>query len=251
MTTRRDFLKTGSLIAGAAMLPASAPLVARTELNEDSTMTLVPAFAPVHELKPLSFDPSKLNGLSERLVRSHWENNYGGSVKTLNAVKQRLAEALANKDTPPFLYNGLKREHLMRTGSVVLHELYFDNLGGDGKAGEEMRKALGKEFGSLDAWETEFRRIGAGLSGGSGWVVLGFNLHTGQAENYWLWDHMHFPASTVPLLVMDMYEHSYQMDYGAVAAKYIDAFFRNIRWEIVSERLDKARLWARSGRESS
>jgi superoxide dismutase, Fe-Mn family len=76
-------------------------------------------------------------------------------------------------------------------------------------------------------------------------------LHTGQAENYWLWDHMHSPASTVPLLVIDMYEHSYQMDYGAAAAKYIDAFFRNIRWDIVSERMDKARLWTKSGLQPS
>jgi len=67
--------------------------------------------------------------------------------------------------------------------------------------------------------------------------VLGHNLHTGQIENYWLWDHLHAPAMTVPLLVMDMYEHSYQMDYGAAAAKYIDAFFQNIRWETVAARL--------------
>jgi superoxide dismutase, Fe-Mn family len=132
----------------------------------------------------------------------------------------------------------------LRTGSVVLHELYFDNLGGSGKADDDIRKALASEVGSFDSWETEFRRIGAGLSGGSGWVVLGFNLHTSQIENYWLWDHMHSPAATVPLLVMDMYEHSYQMDYGAAATKYIDAFFQNIRWEVVLDRLYKARRWS-------
>ena len=93
-----------------------------------------PAFTASATLKPLGFDPANLNGLSERLIRSHWENNYGGSVKALAVVKKQLAEALENKDTPPYVYNDLKREHLMRTGSVVLHELYFDNLGGDGKA---------------------------------------------------------------------------------------------------------------------
>src|SRR2546428_9757737 len=92
-----------------------------------------PAFPASATLKPLGFDPAKLNGLSERLIRSHWENNYGGSVKALAIVKKQLAEALENKDTPPYVYNDLKREHLMRTGSVVLHELYFDNLGGDGQ----------------------------------------------------------------------------------------------------------------------
>lgn len=200
-----------------------------------------PAFAPVHQPRPLSFEPAKLSGISEKLIRSHWENNYGGSVKALNAVKQKLAQALTDKDTPAWTYGDLKREHLLRTGSVVLHELYFDNLGGSGKADADLRKALGAAFGDFDSWETEFRKIAASLGGGSGWVVLGHNLHTDQLENYWSADHLHAPAMTVPLLVMDMYEHSYQMDYGAASAKYIDAFFQNIRWEAVAERLELAR----------
>ena len=200
----------------------------------------IPAFAPMHEARPLPFDPTRLDGLSEKLIRSHWEHNYGGSVKALNAIKRRLEQALADKDAPPFLYDDLKREHLMRTGSVVFHELYFENLGGSGKASAEMRLSIAVAFGGFDAWEAEFRRIGAGLGGGSGWVVLGYNLHSAQIENYWLADHLHAPAATLPLLVMDMYEHSYQMDYGAAAAGYIDAFFRNIRWETVAQRLAHA-----------
>lgn len=199
-------------------------------------MTTSPAFQSQTSLRPLAFDPSKLTGLSERLIQSHWENNYGGSVKALHIVKKHLAQALADKDTPPYVYNDLKREHLLRTGSVVLHEHYFDSLGGNGQAGANERKAIADAFGSFDTWETEFRRIGAGLGGGSGWVVLGLNTHTHQLENYWLADHAHGPAATLPLLVMDMYEHSYQMDYGAAAAKYIDAFFQNIRWESVARR---------------
>src|SRR6266446_3111954 len=204
-------------------------------------MSIAPAFQSSDTLKPLTFDPAKLNGLSERMLRSHWENNYGGSVKALTVVKKRLADALGDKDLPPYVYNDLKREHLVRTGSVVFHEYYFGNLGGNGQAGASDRQTIAQAFGSFDTWETEFRRIGAGLGGGSGWVVLGYNLHYGQIENYWLADHLHAPAATLPLLVMDMYEHSYQMDYGAAAAKYIDAFFRNIRWESVAERLAHAR----------
>ena len=82
--------------------------------------------------------------------------------------------------------------------------------------------------------------MGAGLGGGSGWVTLGYNLHSSLLENYWQWDHMHAPCATLPILVMDMYEHSYQMDYGAAAPAYVDAFFRNIHWETVVERLDRA-----------
>ena len=200
-------------------------------------MSTAPAFQTSDKLKPLAFDPAKLNGLSERLIRSHWENNYGGSVKALAAVKKRLAEALGDKDLPPYIYNDLKREHLLRTGSVVLHEHYFDNLGGSGKAGASERQTIATAFGSFDTWETEFRKIGAGLGGGSGWVVLGFNQHTRLLENYWLADHAHGPAATTPLLVMDMYEHSYQMDFGAAAAKYIDAFFQNIQWDTVAARI--------------
>lgn len=203
-------------------------------------MTVAPAFQSSESLKPLPFDPARLNGLSEKLIRSHWENNYGGSVKALAKVKACLAQAAGDKDLPPYIYNDLKREHLMRTGSVVLHELYFGNLGGSGPAGAGERQAIAQSFGSFDAWETEFRRIGAGLGGGSGWVVLGFNLHTRQLENYWMADHAHAPAATLPVLVMDMYEHSYQMDFGAAAAKYVDAFFQNIQWETVDARLAAA-----------
>ena len=113
--------------------------------------TSPPAFAGQATLKPLGFDPAKLNGLSERMIRSHWENNYGGSVKALAIVKKQLTEALANKDTPPYVYNDLKREHLLRNGSVVLHELYFDNLGGDGIPDSAVRQALSDAFGAYDA----------------------------------------------------------------------------------------------------
>ncbi|MGZ8219120.1 superoxide dismutase [Methylomagnum sp.] len=238
--TRREFITTATV--GATLAALSPEALAAKPKQESTKMSPIPsAFAASHEAKPLPFDPAKLDGLSEKLIRSHWENNYGGSVKALNAVKQKLAAFLEDKDLPPYVYNDLKREHLMRTGSVVLHELYFGNLGGSGKPDDSLRKALGEAFGSSETWEKEFRRMGAGLGGGSGWVTLGYNLHSGLLENYWQWDHLHAPAATLPILVMDMYEHSYQMDYGAAAPNYVDAFFRNIRWETVAERLDKAR----------
>ena len=141
------------------------------------TQPVPAAFSTLHEIKPLPFDPANLDGLSKKLIRSHWENNYGGSVKALNAIKQRLAGALPDPDLPPFVYNDLKREHLLRTGSVVLHELYFDNLGGAGKPDGELRHALGQAFGSVETWEKEFRRIGAGLGGGTGLCGCLFPQH--------------------------------------------------------------------------
>jgi Fe-Mn family superoxide dismutase len=240
--SRRDLLKTAGAASVVALVATPPVLAQNAASSEKTTMTpqTAPAFTAQTAPKPLGFDPAKLNGLSEKLIRSHWENNYGGSVKALAVVKKQLADALASKDTPPYIYNDLKREHLMRTGSVVFHEYYFDNLGGNGKPDAAIRTALGQPFGDFDTWETEFRRIGLGLGGGSGWVVLGYNVHTQQIENYWLWDHLHGPAATMPLLVMDMYEHSYQMDFGAATAKYVDTFFQNIRWEVVLARLEQA-----------
>lgn len=233
---RRSFLAASGALVGAL---AGETGVVRAQ-DRASLKIAAASFAEAHQPKPLPFAAASLNGLSSRMIESHWSNNYGGSVRALNEVKRRLAAALDDKDLPPYVYNDVKREHLMRTGSVVLHELYFENLGGNGAAGADVRASIGSAFGDFNRWETEFRRIAAGLGGGSGWVVLGYNRHFGTLENYWMADHMHSPASVAPLLVMDMYEHSYQMDFGAAAARYIDAFFANINWERVMARVEAA-----------
>ena len=225
--TRREFVhvaSAASLLATATAQPAGPPAAGS-------------AFSVQHVPVPLPFDAKSLKGISEKLIQSHWENNYVGASKALNTVRGRLTQALGDSNAPAYVYNGLKREQLIRTGSVVLHEAYFANLGGDGRAGADLRTKIATSFGSFDAWESEFRKIGQGLGGGSGWVVLGYNHGLKLLENYWLADHASNPADTQPILVMDMYEHAYQMDYGAAAAKYIDAFFANIQWDAVAKRL--------------
>ena len=233
-SSRRQFLQA----TAAASLLAANVAPATLDAAEDKKMNApANAFDYQHAALPLPFDAKSLKGLSERLMQSHWENNYGGAVKALNTVRGRLMQALNDANTPPYVYNGLKREQLIRTGSVVLHELYFANLGGDGKAAGDVRSRIAASFGTFDAWETEFRKIGQGLGGGSGWVVLGFNTRLKLLENYWMADHSTHPADTTPILVMDMYEHAFQIDYGAAAPKYIDAFFANIQWDAVAKRL--------------
>lgn len=232
--SRRALART--LALGAAALPILASIPARAQ----DTAAIPNAFGTNADLKPLSFDPAGLDGLSEKLINSHWQNNYGGSVRALNTIKARLSEALADDAIPAFVYNDLKREHLMRTGSVVLHEYYFDNMAPPNARDRELERELARAFGSAATWEKEFRRIGAGLGGGSGWVMLAWNFHTQTLENFWMADHMHCPVSSVPLLVMDMYEHSYHMDYGAATGQYLDAFLRNVNWAVVTERLDAA-----------
>ena len=127
--------------------------------------TVAKAFLGQHTPRPLPFDPSKLKGLSEKLMKSHWENNYGGAVKALNAIEQRLAAMLPDKELPPYIYGDLKREELVRTGSVVLHENYFANLGGDGKASGKALDLIKQWFGSYEQWEAEFKKTANALGG--------------------------------------------------------------------------------------
>ena len=226
-----------SVLTGMALGATAAPVLALA--NPAAAQVAVAtgdAFRGDHQPKPLPFQPNKLTGLSEKLVRSHWENNYQGAVKALNMIEGRLAAAMADKDYPPAAYSGLKREELHRTGSVVLHDHYFGQLGGDGKPGGEVAQALAAAFGDIGAWEAEFRRTGMALAGGSGWCVLSYNRHTRSLHNYWAWDHMHGAVTGAPLLVLDMYEHAFHMDYGAAAAKYVDAFMLNVDWEVVDAR---------------
>jgi Fe-Mn family superoxide dismutase len=222
-----------NLAAGEAAGQAQTPAAAAPQAAQ--------AFRGQHQPKPLPFDPAKLKGLSEKLIRSHWENNYGGSVVALNAVEKRLDAMLREKDLPAYAYGDLKREELHRTGSVVLHEHYFANLGGEGRAGGEVLDALKASYGSFEQWEAEFRKTAQALAGGSGWSVLTFNLHTGELHNYWAWDHMHNAPTGLPLLVLDMYEHSYHLEFGAAAAKYVDAFMQNVNWEEVNKRYNQAK----------
>ncbi len=182
-----------------------------------------------YEIKPLSCDPKKLKGLSERLIVSHWENNYGGAVKRLNAITGQLA-ALDFATAPVFVLNGLKREELIATNSMILHELYFDGLGAEGEPDRPLQEAIARDFGSFDRWRVEFVAMGKAMGGGSGWVLLTYSPRDRKLVNQWAADHTHSLAGGRPILALDMYEHSYHMDYGAAAAKYVDAFMGNINW---------------------
>ncbi len=192
-----------------------------------------------HAAQPLPFDPRSLRGLSEKLLTSHHENNYGGAVKNLNKVELELASI--TKDTPGFVVAGLKERELLFANSMVLHELYFENLGGDGQVGGAVVDAATTSFGSLARMEELLRATAMSEGGGSGWTILGFSLHTGALSVSWSGNHTQGPASTLPLLVLDMYEHAYALDHGAAAAKYVDAFFENARWDVVERRLSQAR----------
>lgn len=182
-----------------------------------------------YAMKPLSCDPARIKGMSERLIVSHYENNYGGAVKRLNAIDEQLA-ALDFAKATGFLINGLKREQLIATNSMILHEVFFDGLGDQSAPSAMLRDALARDFGSFERWQSEFVAMGKALGGGSGWVLLAWSPRDRKLVNRWASDHCHTLAGGTPILALDMYEHSYHMDFGAKAASYVDTFMEAIRW---------------------
>jgi Fe-Mn family superoxide dismutase len=196
-----------------------------------------------YELKQIYCRPWLLNGLSLKLMESHYENNYGGALRRLNAIAQQL-EALDFSKAPPNVINGLKREELIALNSTLLHELYFASLGGEGKPTRPMAEALAADFGSVDRWRDEFLAMARALGGGSGWVVLVYVPRDRRLINQYASDHSQSIASGVPILAIDMYEHAYHIDFGANAKAYIDAFMRNVDWSAVEGRYEDAKTVA-------
>ena len=189
---------------------------------------------------PLPFAPSGLRGLSERLIESHHSNNYAGAVKRLHAIRAQLS-TLDWAAAPGYQINGLKREELIASNSMFLHELYFASLGGDGTlkaAGKPAGLAVGlrRDFASIERWRTEFMALATAMGGGSGWALLSWSARENRLVNHWAADHTHLLAGAAPILALDMYEHAYHLDFGAGAKAYVAAFMDNIDWDSVSLR---------------
>ena len=182
-----------------------------------------------YEMKPLACDPARIKGMSERLIVSHYENNYGGAVKRLNLIEEQLA-GLDFAAAPGFLVNGLKREQLVAMNSMILHELFFAGLGEESGPGAALTEALVRDFGGVERWRAEFMAMGKALGGGSGWVLLAWSPRDDRLVNQWAADHTTTLAGGRPVLALDMYEHSYHLDFGAKAAGYVDTFMQAIRW---------------------
>lgn len=228
---RREAIVTGAALTATSLLSAN-------ETEKRSSKVLKKSYATIHEIKPLSFDPKGLRGISEKVIVSHHDNNYAGAVKKLNLIQKQIS-ALP-ESAHPIELGALKKEELIALNSKLLHELYFDNLGGDGKITADIGAILTQGFGSVEAWQADFIKTAKSLSGGSGWVMLSYIKEEQVLINQIAGDHTDSVATGTPLLVMDMYEHSYHMDYGTKAALYIDAFMENINWDIVLQRWEDA-----------
>jgi superoxide dismutase len=192
-----------------------------------------------YSLKQIHCRPWTLSYLSVKLIESHYENNYGGALRRLNAITEQL-ESLDFATTPGHVLNGLKREEMVALNSTLLHELYFASMGGDGQPTKRMTEILARDFGSLERWRTEFSAMGYALGGGSGWVLLTYVPRDGRLINQYAADHSQSVAGAVPILALDMYEHAYHMDFGANARAYVDTFLRNVDWPALELRYEDA-----------
>lgn len=175
-------------------------------------------------------------GFSDDLLIMHFKL-YQGYIKTTNMIKYRLQELTSQGETKRPEYAGLKRMFGWEFDGMRLHEYYFENLGG--KKSFKVTNPLGQkfteEFGSFDEWKKDF--VATGMIRGIGWVVLYIEPNEKKLVNAWINEHdLGHLAGAEPLLVMDVFEHAYMPQYGLDRAKYIEAFFQNIDWDLVTER---------------
>lgn len=239
-----DRLARREFICGAGLLAST--VVATTVAAQPSPSHSAPiagAIPMTYTVKPLPFDPKNVKGLSEKLLVSHYENNYSGAVRRLNTIAAQLAE-LDFAKAPVFVINGLKREELIATNSMILHELYFDGLGGGGSPNGALAEGIARDFGGFDRWRVEFAAMGKAIGGGSGWILLTYSPRDKRLINQWAADHTTAIAGGRPILALDMFEHSYHIDYGARSAAYVDAFMEVIRWETPARLYDHYRTEA-------
>jgi Fe-Mn family superoxide dismutase len=232
---RRVFMKGAAAIGAAA---AAAGIAASAQAAGEAPAKAAFTYAP----KPLPFEPAKIKGFSEKILTSHYENNYGGAVKRLNAIGDQLAGLDWDK-APVFVVNGLKREELIATNSMILHEIFFAGLGEPNQPGAALAAAIAHDFGGMDKWHGEFVAMGKALGGGSGWVLLSYSPRDKRLTNTWAADHTMTLASGEPILALDMYEHAYHMDFGAKAGDYVGAVMNTLNWtnaDRLYERASKA-----------
>jgi superoxide dismutase, Fe-Mn family len=177
-----------------------------------------------------------MEGFSETLIKNHF-TLYQGYVTNTNKVMDILGQLLKDGKAGTPEYAELKRRFGWEFNGMRLHEYYFENLGGktpmakDGK----LAKRIQAEFGSIEEWEKDYRSTGA--MRGIGWVILYEDVPSGRLFNVWINEHdVSHPAGCNPLLVMDVFEHAFMIDYGLKRADYIGAFFKNINWQAVESR---------------
>jgi len=178
-----------------------------------------------------------MEGFSETILKNHF-TLYQGYVTNTNKVLDTLDQMSKDGKTALPEFAELKRRLGWEFNGMRLHEYYFENLGGKGGINKDGKaaKVIAASFGSVEAWEKDFRATGA--MRGIGWVVLYQDTSSNRLINFWVNEHdTAHPAGCNPLLIMDVFEHAFMLDYGLKRADYIEAFFKNINWSAVDARV--------------
>ena len=183
-----------------------------------------------HEIQPLKFAPNALNGISEQVVTWHHGRHYAGYVNNRNLNEGQLAKfGPGTMDYNARIYAGIKRDEAWNASGMILHEVYFDNLGGDGAPGEgALEAAIVACFGSIDAWKRDLTELGGQATG---WALTCHDPSDGRLHNYLVDQHQfHGVWGATPIIALDVFEHAYYHDYGPDRGKYLAAFFQNLHW---------------------
>lgn len=185
----------------------------------------------------------KVPGLDDALLQMHFKL-YQGYVNNTNLILQRLQELTNSGQTKTPEFGALKRHLGWEFDGMLLHEYYFENLGGHGQSlnkNDPFAAKIDKDFGSYDQWKSDF--IATGLMRGIGWVVAYIEPKSGRLMNEWINEHdLGHLAGGTPILIMDVFEHAYITQFALDRAKYIDVFFANINWELVNKRFQNHQL---------
>jgi Fe-Mn family superoxide dismutase len=197
---------------------------------------------PATQVKPYeakTFDLQNLDGLSQEQLEQHYKL-YQGYVNNTNILNEKVAELIAAGKVGTPEYAELKRRFGFEFDGMILHEYYFTNMKANGGAlnpSSPLAQKIAEHFGSVEAWEADFKSTG--MMRGIGWAILYQDPTTGRLQNFWITDHEYgHPAGYQPILVMDVWEHAYTVDYKPTERKnYVDAFFKNINWQVVESRL--------------
>jgi len=190
----------------------------------------------IYKVKPLPFAYNALEGISEQQLKFHHDTHYVAYVNNRNKIEEQLDEMRKKGDFPNI--RGLKLNESHNASGMILHEIYWDTLGGKGgdpkgKLAEKMKQ----DFGSIENWKKEFVAI---ASTGRGWVLLCFDLSDNRLHNYSVDFHDQGAVwGSIPIMALDLWEHAHYTDYGPNKAKYFEAFFKNINWEKISENFEK------------
>lgn len=191
-----------------------------------------------HQVK--KFEIKGLDGISDNQISQHRDILYAGYVNKLNEIEEKLKTSDRSKANQVYSeFRALKADETFALNGVILHELYFENLNNksEKKPGGKLADMIARDFGSFEKWQEDFKACGMAARG---WVILGLCPYDSKLHNYCLdTHHFNVPVCAMPVLVMDVYEHAYVIDYGVKRPPYIDAFMKNIDWSIAQKRLNQ------------